>query len=77
MEDPEVSMSSNGFTIRQIGTPDIPSAALLHSQVLAEEFVARAGTRFLRAYYRAWMSTGAAIALVATGPRGEVAGILL
>jgi|GEM_PF-1155648 len=65
------------FDVRRLGASDLKASAQLHQEVLAAEFVARAGERFLRLYHRAWCESPYGLSLAATGPRGELLGVLL
>jgi GNAT superfamily N-acetyltransferase len=65
-----------GLRVRPLAAADIPPAVELHRAVLDMEFISRCGPAFVRRYYRAWMESPDAIALVAEED-GGVAGILL
>lgn len=57
---------------------DVPGAVALHQRGLANELVARLGTRTLGHYHRAYLSSPAGLALVARSEvPGEVLGFLL
>ncbi len=51
---------------------DIDAVVALHRDVLDMEFLSRFGPRFLRVYYRAWMTTPGAVALVALDDNVDV-----
>jgi GNAT superfamily N-acetyltransferase len=63
--------------VRPLATTDIGAAVDLHRAVLHMEFISRCGRAFVRRYYRAWLESPAAIALVAEDGSGGVAGVLL
>jgi GNAT superfamily N-acetyltransferase len=54
-----------GITVRSLAAGDLPAAARLHAALLPHGFFPRLGQRFLRAYYRTFMSSPHAIGLVA------------
>lgn len=56
--------------------PDATRAAAIHHDVLGAEFITRAGPRFLRRYYLAWMRSDGGMALAARVD-GQVVGALL
>ena len=66
-----------GVSVRELRPSDCRPAARLHRQVLDAEFISRFGIGFLEAYYRAWVDADAALALAATGPSGQLDGLLL
>ncbi|MGC8510004.1 MAG: GNAT family N-acetyltransferase [Acidimicrobiales bacterium] len=55
---------------------DLGAVVVLHREVLDMEFLSRFGPRFLHAYYRAWISTPGAVALVALEDDVVVGGLL-
>lgn len=61
----------------RLSDDDIGSAVKLHQQAMAGEFLAAGGARFLRAYYRAWLASPAAVALCVRSGDGQTLGVLL
>lgn len=67
-----------GFRVDELWLADIDAAVQLHQTVMAGEFLAGCGSRFLRGYYRAWMHTPTAIAMAARETEtGQLIGLLL
>lgn len=64
-------------TVRPLAAADVGVTSALHEEVLNMEFLARAGTAFLRRYHRAWIDTDDALAIAAVDEGGEVVGFLL
>jgi ribosomal protein S18 acetylase RimI-like enzyme len=54
-----------GITVRPMAAGDLSAAARLHATLLGHGFFPRLGQRYLRAYYRTFMSSPHGIALVA------------
>jgi GNAT superfamily N-acetyltransferase len=54
-----------GIEVRSMAAGDLPAAARLHATLLPHGFFPRLGQRYLRAYYRTFMSSPYGIALVA------------
>ncbi len=63
-------------SVRSMDDRDIDAVVALHLEVLDMEFLSRFGPRFLRAYYRAWITTPGAVALVALEDGVVVGGLL-
>jgi GNAT superfamily N-acetyltransferase len=64
--------------VREILMDELDIVAKMHSAVLADEFIARFGHRFLRRYYRAFSESPYAVALVAVHHgTGSILGALL
>ncbi len=61
----------------RLSDDDIGSAVELHQRAMAGEFLAAGGDRFLRAYYRAWLASPAAVGLCVRGGDGQALGVLL
>ena len=64
-------------TVRPLVPADVGVTSALHEEVLHMEFLARAGTGFLRRYHRAWIDTDDALAIAAVDDQGRVVGFLL
>jgi GNAT superfamily N-acetyltransferase len=64
-----------GITVRFMNVGDLPAAARLHATLLPHGFFARLGQRFLRAYYRTFLSSPHGIGLVAC-LAGQPVGVL-
>lgn len=56
---------------------DLDSAVALHQRAMAGEFLAAAGSRFLRAYYRAWLASPAGVALAIRSDDQQIVAVLL
>jgi ribosomal protein S18 acetylase RimI-like enzyme len=65
-----------GITVRCLAAGDLPAAARLHATLLPHGFFPRLGQRFLRAYYRTFMSSPHGIGLVAC-VAGQPVGVLV
>lgn len=63
--------------MRTLIRSDLPAAAALHEIVLREEFIARGGRPFLRAYYLGWITSGSDLSLAAVDSAGDLVGVLL
>lgn len=63
--------------VRDLVESDLDAAVRLHQVVMSSEFLAGCGGSFLRAYYRVWMRSPAAIALAAVDDDDEIVGLLL
>jgi len=63
-------------TVGEMQPTDAAEAAAIHQQVLGAEFITRAGPRFLRRYYLAWVRSEGGMALLARAD-GTSAGALL
>ncbi len=63
-------------SVRPMQDRDLDAVVALHREVLDMEFLSRFGPRFLRSYYRAWISTPGAVALVALEDGVVVGGLL-
>jgi GNAT superfamily N-acetyltransferase len=65
-----------GITVRSMAAGDLPAAARLHATLLPHGFFPRLGQRYLRAYYRTFLTSPHGIALVACLPDQPV-GVLV
>ncbi|MDA8044158.1 MAG: GNAT family N-acetyltransferase [Actinomycetota bacterium] len=63
--------------IRPLTPENTHRSSLVHSEVLGVEFLARFGTRFLRAYHRAWLDSPWGLALAASDSQHEMVGVVL
>lgn len=64
-------------SVRTLVDGDLDAAVSLHLQVLHMEFLSRFGPKFMRTYYRAWISSTDSIGLAALDENGAVLGVLL
>jgi GNAT superfamily N-acetyltransferase len=65
-----------GITVRSLAAGDLPVAARLHAALLPHGFFPRLGQRYLRAYYRTFLSSPHGIGLVAC-MGGQPVGVLV
>jgi GNAT superfamily N-acetyltransferase len=65
-----------GITVRSLAAGDLPAAARLHAALLPHGFFPRLGQRYLRAYYRTFVSSPHGIGLVAC-LAGQPVGVLV
>jgi len=65
-----------GLKVDEMQPSDAAEAAAIHQKVLGAEFITRAGPRFLRRYYLAWLRSEGGLALTARAD-GTLAGALL
>ena len=72
-----MSGSTPEFRVRDLQACDIAVAAVMHEEILTDEFLARCGRVFLRSYYRAWLASPWRIAKAAVRADGSLAGLLL
>lgn len=68
--------SPPGIRVRPLASADLAAVASLHARALPDGFFAGLGERFLRAYYRSFLASPVAVALVAASETDVVGAIV-